>query len=628
MTKSLKIDGIHFKDEQHRSVLLRGVNLGGSSKVPYPTGATFLREGFFEHRQVSFVGRPFPLEEADEHFRRLKSWGLTFLRFIVTWEAVEHFGPGRYDEPYLDYLRAIVEKAGEHGFTLFIDPHQDAWSRFTGGDGAPGWTLEAVGLNMARFAETGAAVVHQTHGDPFPRMIWPTNNYKLAAATMWTLFFGGNDFAPQTKVNEETAQEYLQRHYIAAIQQVAERLKDFDHVIGYDTLNEPSAGYIGLPDLKSAPWRLRIGPAPTPFQSMLLGAGFPQEVDFYVLKATGPMKAATTVINPNGVHSWCEGYKCIWKQHGVWDIHDGRPRLLRPDYFVRVNGRAVDFNRDYFRPFANRFAAAIREVDMDAIIFVESDPENEQPAWGESDAQNIVFAPHWYDAYVLMLKSFHPWLGIDSGRGKLVVAPWNVRKSYAEQVKRAKRQAREKMGGAPTVIGETGIAFDLQDKRAYKTGDFRSAIRAMDRTLRAMDDALVSYTLWNYTADNTNSHGDLWNDEDLSIFSRDQQSHPGEINSGGRALEAIVRPYASKIAGEALEMSFDIRNKRFDFIFRHDPAISAPTEIFVPEFQYPEGIRVRVSDGTFAYDPARQLLEYRHTGQKQVHRLRIEPRYW
>ena len=98
------------------------------------------------------------------------------------------------------------------------------------------------------------------------------------------------------------------------------------------------------------------------------------------------------------------------------------------------------------------------------------------------------------------------------------------------------------MGGVPTVIGETGVPFDVQEKRAYKTGDFRTVIRAMDRTLRAMDDALVSYTLWNYTSDNTNAHGDLWNDEDLSIFSRDQQTDPDDINSGGRALEAVVRP--------------------------------------------------------------------------------------
>ena len=621
----IKTDGIYFKDEHKRTLLLRGVNLGGSSKVPYPNGATYIREGFFAHKEVSFVGRPFPLDEADEHFRRLKAWGLTFLRFLVTWEAIEHSGPGQYDEAFLDYLRAVVQKAGEHGFTLFIDPHEDVWSRFTGGDGAPGWTLEAVGFDMTRFAETGAAIVHQTHGDPFPRMIWPTNNHKLAAASMWTLFFGGDDFAPETKIGGESVQEVLQRHYIAAIQKVAERLADFEHVLGYDTLNEPAAGFIALPTLESAPWPLKIGPSPTPLQSMLLGAGIPQEVDFYELKSTGPKKVGTQLVNPDGLSAWREGCEPIWKQHGVWDVVDGQPRLLRPDYFAHVNGHTVDFNQDYFRPFANRFAQAIRQEDPKAIIFVEAEPEKRQPAWGESDAQNIVSVPHWYDAYVLMLKDFNPWLGVDSHKAKLVFTPWAVRASYAEQVERYMRQAREEMGAVPTVIGETGVAFDLQNKRAYKTGDFRTVIRAMDRTLRAMDDALVSYTLWNYTADNSNAHGDLWNDEDLSIFSRDQQTNPDDINSGGRALEAVVRPYASKVAGEPLKMSFDVRRKRFDFEFRHDPAVNAPSEIFVPSFQYPRGIHVTLSDGSFEYDKEEQVLIYKHTPQLWVHRLRIEP---
>lgn len=312
---------------------------------------------------------------------------------------------------------------------------------------------------------------------------------------MWTLFFGGNDFAPEAKIDVEPAQDYLQRHYFAAIQQVAERLADFEHVLGYDTLNEPAAGYIGLSTLAVAPWTLKIGPTPTPFQSMLLGAGIPQEVDFYELKATGPKKVGTQVVNPNGLSAWREGFEPLWKQHGVWDIIDGQPRLLRPGYFARVNGRAVDFNQYYFRPFANRFAVAIPQVDPEAIIFVEAEPEKEQPAWGESDAGNIVSVPHWYDAYVLLLKDFHPWLGVDSREAKLVLTSWGVRSSYAEQIERYKRQAQEEMGGVPTVIGETGIAFDLQDKHAYKTGDFSTVIRAMDRTLRAMDDALVSYML-------------------------------------------------------------------------------------------------------------------------------------
>ena len=153
----ITIKGTQFIDEYNRRLILRGVNL--DAKVPFnPDGSSHIMEGFFENRRiVSFVGRPFPLEEADEHYRRLKQWGLTFFRFLVPWEALEHEGPGIYDEKYLDYLYEMVKKADEYGHHLYIDTRQDVWSRFTGGDGAPAWTLESVGFDITKFKETGAA---------------------------------------------------------------------------------------------------------------------------------------------------------------------------------------------------------------------------------------------------------------------------------------------------------------------------------------------------------------------------------------------------------------------------------------------------------------------------------------
>ena len=104
---AIRIHDSQFVDQFGRILLLRGVNLAGSSKVPFgPNGASYVRDGFFDHRNVSFVGRPFPLDRADEHFQRLKSWGLTFLRFLVTWEGIEHAGPGIYDDDYIEFHSA------------------------------------------------------------------------------------------------------------------------------------------------------------------------------------------------------------------------------------------------------------------------------------------------------------------------------------------------------------------------------------------------------------------------------------------------------------------------------------------------------------------------------------------
>ena len=631
MDKTIHIDGSHFKDEQGRTRILRGVNLGGSSKVPLkPNGATHMCDGFFEHLTVSFVGRPFPLEEADEHFARLREWGLTCLRFLVTWEAIEHAGPGIYDQAYLDYVCTIIKKAHMYGMQVLIDPHQDVWSRFSGGDGAPGWTFEAVGMDITKFQEAGAALIHQLYGSALPHMIWPTNGSKLAAATMFTLFFGGTDFAPALRVDGEPVQDYLQRHYIGAIKQVALRVRDLPNVIGYGTMNEPLSGFIGCTDANMYKGILKSGECPTVFQSMLLGAGYPQVVEVWEQRVTGPKLTGHRLVNLKGVHVWRDGADCVWRQHGVWDVTaDGTPRLLRPDYFSTVNGRLVNFSQDYYRPFANHFAREIRSTDPDALIFLETEVGQTPPHWGAEDVSQVVYAPHWYDGFVLYLKRYSPFLGFDMLAGKLVIGPRRIRTSFAKQLATYKHQAFQYLGDTPVLIGEFGIPFDLQHKKAYRTGDFGKQIKAMDRSLRALEDTLLSGTIWNYTRDNTNLHADQWNGEDLSIFSRDQQTDPQDIYSGGRALQAVIRPYARAVAGEPLRMTFDPNRKVFMFAFQHDASVTAPTELFVPNYQYPRGYAVEVSDGTVEIDREQQALRYHHTTTRDVHTIRIgqERRY-
>ena len=622
----ITIDGPCFKDEHGRTLILRGVNLGGSSKVPTrPDGATWKRESFFGHRDVSFIGRPFPLEDANRHFARLRRWGFTFLRFLVTWEAIEHAGPGIYDQDYLDYLHAVIKAAAEHDIQLFIDPHQDVWSRFSGGDGAPGWIFEAVGMDITRFAATGAALTHQEHGDPFPRMIWPTNYGKLANLTMWTLFFAGNDLAPATRVDGIPVQEYLQSHYINAIKQVTLRLKELPNVVGYDTLNEPSAGLIEVADLNAPAGMLQVGDSPTPLQAMALGAGYPQQVQRFEMGPFGPRKTGTRLLNPDGERVWLDGCRPVWQENGVWGLGDDNvPVILRPNHFTQVCGRPVDFHRDYYRPFANRFAREIRSVQPAALIFLEGVPTEGHLTWTSGDADRVVHAAHWYDSITLYLKRYLSWVTADFSTRRLVIGPGRVRRSRAAQIARIVEASRREMNGAPTLIGEVGIPFDL-DRKAYRSGNFARQITALDATMQALEANLASFTLWNYTADNDNRRGDQWNDEDLSIYSADQMTGSGDLDDGGRALQAAVRPYPRAVAGEPLHLSFDIRRRRFEFTFRHDDAISAPTLIYLPRTHYPGECAVHAPDGSCEIDWEKQTLTYRPAAGSGVHTLVITP---
>jgi hypothetical protein len=357
---------------------------------------------------------------------------------------------------------------------------------------------------------------------------------------------------------------------------------------------------------------------------MLLGAGFPQEVEVWHIGLTGARRRGWRLMNRNGVRVWQEGHRCIWREHGVWDQDaDGRPTLVDPHYFARIGGRTVDFANDHLLPFLQRYTREIRSVAPDAVIFLEAPPTTIPPRWDPKAYPNVVHAPHWYDGAVVYLRNFYPFVGVELDGGKLVLGRRRVEQSYAEQLARIRAQAAELMGGIPPLVGEFGIAFDLQGKRAYRTGDFSKQVQAMDRTWRAMEANLLSGTLWNYTVDNDNRWGDQWNDEDFSIFSRDQQADPTDVNSGGRALEAAVRPYAQKTAGEPLKMAFDLKQGTYTYEFRHDPAVQAPTEVFVPNLQYPDGYHVHVSDGEYEVDQDAQMLTYRHSLDRQVHRIQL-----
>ena len=305
-------------------------------------------------------------------------------------------------------------------------------------------------------------------------MIWPTNSGKLAAATMFTLFFGGSHFAPRTTVDGEPIQEYLQRHYIAAMQAVASRLKDLPNVVGYDTMNEPLPGYIGWKDLDTPGGIFKLGDMPTAFQGMAMGAGFPQEAGVWRMGFARIARSGTRVLNPHGARVWAAGRDCPWRANGVWDLDTGgKPVLLRPDHFATGAAGPVDFAEDCYRPFARRFARAIRDVDPRALIFIESEANRRPPRWTEEDGCDAVFSPHWYDDLVLVKKSFSASMAVDSAVMKVVFGRRAVRRSLREQLARLKRWAREQAGGIPTVLAEFGIPFDLRRGRAYTAGDFR-----------------------------------------------------------------------------------------------------------------------------------------------------------
>jgi hypothetical protein len=112
-----------------------GCTLYGSDNTPD-------RPGLSSRASLAVAGLPFPPEEAEGRFQRLKRLGVSFVRLVIAWEALEYAGPGAYDESYLAYVRKILVAAAQAEISVFIDPVQNRWSRWISGEGAPPWTLE------------------------------------------------------------------------------------------------------------------------------------------------------------------------------------------------------------------------------------------------------------------------------------------------------------------------------------------------------------------------------------------------------------------------------------------------------------------------------------------------------
>lgn len=418
------------------------------------------------------------------------------------------------------------------------------------------WTLYAAGLNPKSFKNTEAALVQNTYDDPsqFPKMIWSTNYARLVCQTMFTLFWAGRDFAPKAIIDGMNIQDYLQSHFIAACKYLAQRIHeagDLEHevVIGWESMNEPHRGLIGIQDISVIPaeQQLKLGTSPTAFQAMLTGSGRACEITTWAFGGFGPHQTGRELVDPEGEIAWLPkdhddtkygwkrdaGWKlgeCIWAQHGVWDPYTDT--LLHKDYFSKVpqTGEKLDyeiFTNTYFLDHYRTYRDAIREVWPKAILLCQP-PVMELPPdlkGTVDDDPNMVHAAHYYDGLTLLTK--HWWEFFL--RYVLILANWNrnrlynvdvigvlrgkywapafavkigetaIRNCLRDQLKLLRDESLNYMGNHPLLFTEIGIPYDMDDKHAYQTGDYSSQTSAMDANHFALEGSTSNgFTWWVY----------------------------------------------------------------------------------------------------------------------------------
>ncbi|MFW9773378.1 MAG: glycosyl hydrolase family 5, partial [Candidatus Thorarchaeota archaeon] len=293
------------------------------------------------------------------------------------------------------------------------------------------------------------------------------------------------------------------------------------------------------------------------------------------------------------------------------------PIILNNEYFVVKEGKIVDFNQDYLSPFILKYTKTIREVIPNSIIFFES--QAIRILRGErlifKVPENVVHAGHWYDGATLGTKRPMIKASYDISEDKIVMGKKNIQEMFNRQLNNIKSIAQSIHGGIPTLIGEFGLPYDLNNKEAYQK--FKSEpniawekhIKLLTMYYNALDANLLHSTQWNYTADNTNEWGDQWNLEDLSIFSKNQVVNPEDINSGGRAIKGFCRPHFIRCAGIPLKTEFNIKTGSFYLEFDGETSIKESTLIYVPKVHYPNGFEVKVSEGKILKEENKQVIK-------------------
>jgi hypothetical protein len=276
---------------------------------------------------TSFAGMPFPIESAQEHFRKIKKEGNDSLKLVVTWAEIEHEGQGIYDEAYLAYLRKILLIAEKEGVSISIAPHQDLWSNWAENSGVPAWTMEKLGIKIDTPCSCGAGSILE----------------RYVTSTMFSLFFAGNIYAPDLQIENENIQDLLQNHYVNAFKHAKRRLKNCAAVTSWGSPSEAHCGFIGHKNLENTEnFFSQSEPCISPWQTICAASGY-----------------SCKTFAPEGVSLFKDGFSCPWKQAGVWREESGAPRLMCPNHFGKYLERTVNFADDFFKPFIAKYNCAM-----------------------------------------------------------------------------------------------------------------------------------------------------------------------------------------------------------------------------------------------------------------------------
>jgi len=184
-----------FTDEYGRARLFNGVNIVDKSVTTDDDG-----------------NHVYNFDVTDESLEALSQKGMNIIRLGITWAGVQR-EPDKIEYSYLDGVKAAIEKCRSHGFEVYLDFHQDLFSKYIScGDGAPAFACKML----------------------------PSGKPKKCFV-IWAEDYFVSPWVHKSFDAFWTAGSYTQEQFMFALKKTAEYLADCD-ISAYDVFNEPFPG--------------------------------------------------------------------------------------------------------------------------------------------------------------------------------------------------------------------------------------------------------------------------------------------------------------------------------------------------------------------------------------------------
>lgn len=319
-------DGMCVRDEYGRQRIFRGVNI-----------CLKLKDANVKEAKKNLL--------KEKLFQNLKASGVNIVRLGITWATLEE-QKGKYSRDMAEVLYRFAKRCEKENIYVMPDMHQDLFSHYFHGDGAPGWAVDPSTKSKKQLA------------------IWAEGYFYMSGVQRAFADFWENKNGVQDRFFE--CWRFLKN-----------ALNGCDNIIGYDFFNEPylqSGGREVFLNILS---------------NVSVAAG--GNIDFHSCFTGGRERRGMIL--------------AVLKLLGLIKSPAGFSRLLAKmnsgEEFARiVSGNeniTARFNETYYQPF---FERACREIGGDLRVFEHNYYSNLGIPFRIRTPENAVYSPHAYDLFV------------------------------------------------------------------------------------------------------------------------------------------------------------------------------------------------------------------------------------